>query len=116
MGLLPDGTHLAYVVRTEAKWWRQPEGTESPVERQPGIDIMASLKGNGNGGGVAWEFAVTDRRIPGAEGALFVEVYSDSWRVFTDIPEFFRALSTMDTLDEIREWLDKHYAEDETSR
>lgn len=114
---LPDGTHLAYVVRDEAKWWRQLEEAGSPIDRHRGIDILASYKDNG--GGVAWELAVTDREIPAAEDALFVDVDCESWRAFTDLREFFDWLAKPGqplTLLDIRQWLDRHGAVDETSR
>jgi len=105
---LPADTHLAYYVFHEA-WYASVDPS-----RRPNVMICASAKGAG--GGVAWEFEVSEYDLRGP--TLRVEMFADSWTAFADLPELFTAMASggISSLDELRNFLDTLGAEDETAR
>lgn len=105
---LPDDTHLAYTVRHETYY----AGT---LPGEPEVIVMASAKGSG--GGVAWEFGVTDGASRIGRG-LELRMWDDAWAAFAQLPDFFAALAAGEvaSLDDVRALLDRLGAVDETDR
>jgi len=108
---LPEGTHLAYTVWHEA-WYAQ--AVEQAHER-PNLMVAASAKGNG--GGVAWEFQVSQYEL-GGKAVTRVLMFDDAYAALVQVPEFFAALAEYQppTLDDVQEILHQFGAVDETER
>ena len=107
---LPAGTHLAYVVDHHSWWWPL-----QPVhERQCAVMIMAS--GRGSGGGIAWEFAVTEHTLLQPTPYLRLGMFDHAWPAFTQIPDLFTALAagSIRNLDALCRLLDEMGAINET--
>ena len=114
---LPDGTHLAYSINHESRWWRQIPTQARPNNGRPSIQVCASAEGNG--GGVAWEFAVVEHDLGKTIPALKLGIFDDAWAAFADIPGFFASLADGDemlTLDDVVAILKALGAVDETDR
>lgn len=108
---LPEDTHLAYIVVKDA-WYAS---ASIYAGERPSISVMASAKGTG--GGVAWEFVVTEYDLDGS--SVHLEMFYDSFAAFTEMPEFFTGLQQIgrgDGLAEVRLLLDSLGAVDETDR
>lgn len=108
---LPDDTHLAYIVSHEAYYWN---AAKTPGEK-PHLNVQASARGNG--GGVAWEFDVSEHFL-GNEYCTRIEMFDDAYAAFAEIPEFFVLMRERrpGTLREVRGILDGLGAADETKR
>lgn len=108
---IPEDCHLAYVVSHEAWYWNAAKGTDS----KPHLNVQASAKGTG--GGVAWEFDVSEHFL-GGEYCTRIEMFDDSYAAFADIPEFFALMREHQPgmLREVRGILDGLGAVDETER
>lgn len=108
---LPKGTHLAYIVNQEA-WYAVGVLRDQP----PTVMVQASAKGQG--GGVAWDFAVEDGSDLLGKPGLRLKMWDEAWEAFAQIPEFFAALASgeVTTLADLRGLLDSLGAVDETSR
>lgn len=110
MATLPEDTHLAYTVSHEAWYARHPGIVDQP-------QIMVAASAQGSGGGVGWEFSVSehdfDRTRP-----ISIRLFDDAFAAFTQIPEFFAAVAAegTGTLDGVRALLDRLGAVDETDR
>lgn len=103
MSKLPEDCIFAYYVSHEAWYYTSAIG---------GPEIMVTARSED--GGCAWEFGVRQVR----DIAIRVEVFSDAWAAFAQIPEFFATLAEegADTLDAVREILDRLGAKDITDR
>jgi hypothetical protein len=108
---LPEDTHLAYTVSHEAWYARTPGIVDQP-------QIMVAASAQGSGGGVAWEFSVTEHDFGSHGRAIQIGVFDDAFAAFAQIPEFFAALvaEKIDTLGGVRALLDRMGAVDETDR
>jgi hypothetical protein len=112
---LPADTHLAYTVSHEAWYARTPGIVDQP-------QIMVGASAQGSGGGVAWEFSVTEHDFGGHGRAIkvgvFDDAFDDAFAAFAQIPEFFAALAAgdIDTLDKVALLLQHIGAVDETER
>jgi hypothetical protein len=106
---IPDDCYLAYIVSHEAWYW---SASRSPGEK-PHLNVQAAS----NGGGVAWEFDVSEYHL-GGEPCTHIEMFDDSYAAFADIPEFFVLLREHQpgTLCEVRGILDGLGAMDKTQR
>lgn len=106
---LPDDTHLAYIVSHEAYY---SDSARTPGEK-PHLNVQAAA----TGGGVAWEFEVSEWHLD-REPSTQIEVFSDAYAAFADIPEFFALMRehSPGTLREVRGILDSLGAADETKR
>jgi hypothetical protein len=106
---LPEDTHLAYHVWSEA-WY-----TKAVRDKRPSIGVAASAQGTG--GGVAWAFQITQYELGGKDCTL-IEAFSDAYAAFTQVPELFAAFAehAPGTLAEVRGILDNLGAVDETAR
>jgi hypothetical protein len=104
---LPEGTHFAYTVTSEAWWFR---GGEAP-------NVMVAASAKGQGGGVAWEFSIDEIEL-GGKPVTQVKVFDDAYAAFTQIPEFFAALAdeAPATVAAVVALLDQLGAIDETDR
>lgn len=113
---MPEGTHLAYVIYHETKWWGQMCRHDRPNEGRRCVQVYASAKGAG--GGTAWEFSVIGYDFDRTEKPLRICMFDDAWMAFAQVPEFFAALTddTVKRLDDIRALLDQLGAVDETER
>lgn len=56
-------------------------------------DVLNISVGPESGGGVFWEFTITQGDAGGAE--LRVKLFDDAWGAFTEIPEFFAGLAAL---------------------
>lgn len=106
----PGGGYLAYIVVVETYYYQR---LGNPDKRPPSINIFAS-----RGGGVSWEFSVTDHTARLGQRALKVEIFDDAWAAFADLPELFVAMADgeIESLDELRTLLDRLGAVDQTPR
>jgi len=106
---LPDDTHLAYIVSHEAYYWA---AAKVPGEK-PHLNVQAAA----SGGGVAWEFDVSEHFLGNAH-CTRIEMFDDAYAAFADVPEFFALMREHrpGTLREVRGILDGLGAADETKR
>ena len=112
---MPDGTHLAYTIYHETKWWGNRDLGHRPNDGKPCVQIAASAKGQG--GGVEWEFGVVEHDF-GHRPALKLGIFDEGWEAFTCMAPFFAALAdgSVKTLDDVVGLLDELGAVDETER
>jgi len=109
---LPADCFLAYYVHDEA-WYAEPLRRAGAFPNQfPTLMVCAQSEG----GGVVWEFAVTQRDLGGP--CTRVEMFSDAYDALTQIPEFFTEMvaDKPSTLTEVRSLLDGLGARDVTQR
>lgn len=116
---MPEGTHLAYSVFHETQWWRSLKQTHPeslPGDGHPTINIAASVQGQG--GGVKWEFGITNRELGRGYQSLQLHIFNEGWEAFALMAPFFSALASgeVETLDDVRSLLDSLGAADETER
>lgn len=106
---LPENTHLAYNV------WREAWYADVRKDDKPGIGIAASAEGTG--GGVAWEFQITQYEL-GGKPCTHIEMFDDAYEAIVQVPELFAALAKEQpgTLEQVRAILNGLGAVDETSR
>lgn len=106
---LPDDCYLSYIVGHEA-WYALVPGN---IVDKPEINVCAS----NTGGGVAWEFSVTEYDQGDHGHPIRVGMFSDSFAAFRQIPWFFEALADgVTTLAQVIAALDAAGAIDETDR
>jgi hypothetical protein len=103
---LPEGASLTYTVMHEA-WFK------SVLDGERYLMVHASARG----GGCHWEFQVVEGEIS-PHPSTRVKIFDDAYAAFTQIPEFFAALTAEapGTLDGVRAILDRLGAVDETQR
>jgi hypothetical protein len=108
-GLLPENTHLAYTVHSEAWYARAASASMGP----PSISVGASY---GASGGCAWEFVIEEASFD--HHPIRVCLFDDAFDAFVQIPRFFVALRerSIMTFAGVRELLDEMGAADETKR
>lgn len=108
---ISDDCHLAYIVSHEAWYW---SAARTPGEK-PHLNVQASARGSG--GGVAWEFDVSEHEL-GGKPCTRIEMFDDAYEAFAQIPEFFVLMREHQpgTLREVRGILDGLGAVDETQR
>lgn len=109
---LPDDCVLAYYVDDEA-WYASVLRQHGPMPyEQPSIAICAQS----TGGGVAWEFVVTEHELSGT--TIKLSMFADAFPAISQIPEFFAFLvdQAPTTLAVVREFLDSLGARDITNR
>jgi hypothetical protein len=107
---LPDDCRLTYIITHETWYW-----PITPRRQRRGIGIHATS----SGGGVAWEFYVEERDLGHRIPALELRMFDDAWMAFDQIPEFFAGLREVaegGRLSDVREFLDRLGAVDETAR
>lgn len=114
---MPEGTHLAYTIYHETKWWSELDKNTRPNEGRRCIQVAASAKGQG--GGVRWEFGIVEYNLD--RPALCLEIFDEGWEAFGLMAPFFAELAASGyragwTLAEVRELLDSLGAVDETDR
>ncbi len=101
---LPADAFLDYVIAKEAYYARV-------TRDEPEIQIRASSREDG----VHWEFSAIQVGNIGVQICIF----DDAWQAFTDLPEFFQALTGRGkgaTLDDVRDILDGLGGVDSTQR
>jgi hypothetical protein len=106
---IPDDCHLAYIVSHEAWYWA---AASTPGE-EPHLNVQAAA----DGGGVAWEFDVSEYHL-GGKLCTRIQMFDDAYEAFAQIPEFFILMREHQpgTLREVRGLLDGLGAVDETQR
>lgn len=106
---LREDCRLTYVVAHEAWYGRVP----GVIER-PQLNVCASAQG----GGVAWEFLVTQHDFGKGNTPIRLDVFDDAFAAFNEIPEFFAALGEKEprTLADVVAILAAMGATDDTQR
>lgn len=109
---MPAGTHLAYHLPHEARYWRANRDRYQD-RRQVGVTASAQ----GQGGGAAWEFYLVEYLL-GGKPALRLKMFADSWSALAEIAPFFADLAagSVKTLDDVVRLLNELGAVDETER
>jgi hypothetical protein len=103
---LTGGAHLAYLVEQEAWYWKS---IQKPAMK-PDIIVRSAVSGQG----CIWEFTIEDD----GSGQVIMLIYSEAFRAFAEIPEFFAAMARTQpgNLAGVRTVLDYVGAADETMR
>lgn len=115
--ILPEDARLAYIVTGETYYGR----SLSRAERNT-IEISADTRDvSGNHTGCLWSFTVYERHDLGSETCLQMELFSDAFAAFHQVPELFDALGEQapaepNTLAELRTLLHRLGAVDVTKR
>lgn len=112
---LPENARLAYTVTGDASYAR----SLSQAERDT-IEISADTRdADGNHTGALWSFTVYERHDLGSEPCLQMQMFSDSFPAFRQVPELFAALGEWEppeTLAGLQTVLDGLGAVDVTDR
>lgn len=109
---LRDDCYLAYVMSCETFYSDVIKPSQHHRSRLAEMTVQAAAED----GGCAWEFTISEWDLGGP--TTQVEMFGDSYVAFSEIPEFFAALSEQgpQSLAHVRVILDKLGAVDRTQR
>lgn len=107
-----EGDALSYFLSHETWLHRLPNRPASPIDPTEPTLYLSYRYADGD----AWSARFTEYRLSDGP-AVAVEMFDDSFRAFTQMPELFTALADgVSTLDEVRVVLDGLDAKDTTDR
>lgn len=100
---LPEGTKLTYVLNHEA-WYADANRETLRRDNGTGREISGQVTDHTS---ITWEFTIRELHI--GERAVLLEVFDESWPLFTQVPDLFSGFAELGkdpSLDEIAELLD----------
>jgi len=78
-------TKYTYIVHSRA-WYAD----RAPMERDATEEVHVRCEGEGG-----WEFSIRLYTLTPDRAAFRIEMFDDTWRAFTDIPNLFQALAEL---------------------